>query len=106
VNISALENMLAKGRDSAMLRFGLGSAYLEDGDIQAAILHLRHCVEQDPSYSAAWKLLGKALLSDGEKDAAHAAWQQGLAAAQAKGDKQTEREVTVFLKKLSKKPRQ
>mgnify|MGYP003666779382 CR=1 FL=1 len=97
MNITALEKMLAKGNDSAMLRFGLGKAYLDDQNAEIAIGHFRHCVGMDPSYSAAWKLLGKALLQGGD------ASEQGLAAAQEKGDKQTEREITVFLKKLSKR---
>ncbi|GAA4094007.1 tetratricopeptide repeat protein [Zhongshania borealis] len=103
MNITALEKMLAKGNDSAMLRFGLGKAYLDDQNAEIAIGHFRHCVGMDPSYSAAWKLLGKALLQGGDASEAETAWQQGLAAAQEKGDKQTEREITVFLKKLSKR---
>jgi Tfp pilus assembly protein PilF len=102
VNIAALEKMLAKGNDSAILRFGLGKAYLDDGNVEQAIEHFQQCVSLDPSYSAAWKLLGKALQNIGEPEKAKAAWQQGLVSAQEKGDKQTEREVTVFLKKLSK----
>jgi hypothetical protein len=42
-------------------------------------------------------------LQGGDASEAEAAWQQGLAAAQEKGDKQTEREIAVFLKKLSKR---
>lgn len=102
MNIAALEKMLAKGNDSAMLRFGLGKAYLDDGNDEKAIAHFQHCVSIDPSYSAAWKLLGKAYLQSGSREQAQAAWQQGLASAQAKGDKQTEKEITVFLKKLNK----
>ena len=64
--------------------------------------HLRRCVEQDPKYSAAWKLLGKALQAEGDLDGARTAWTDGLAAAQAHGDKQAEKEMTVFLRKLDK----
>jgi Flp pilus assembly protein TadD len=95
--------MLAKGNDSAMLRFGLGKAYFDENNVEVAIDHFQHCVNMDPSYSAAWKLLGKAQLQCGALVEAEAAWQQGLAAAQAKGDKQTEREISVFLKKLTKR---
>ena len=52
--------------------------------------------------AAAWKLLGKAQLAAGDRAAARAAWEQGIAAAQAHGDKQAEKEMTVFLKKLDK----
>ncbi|MOA39833.1 hypothetical protein D3C78_1616440 [compost metagenome] len=59
-------------------------------------------MEFDPNYSAAWKLLGKAHAALGASDAARAAWQQGLEAARRHGDKQAEKEMNVFLKKLDK----
>lgn len=102
MNIEALRKMLARGQDSAMLRFGLAKALLDDGDSAEAAEHLQRCVSLDPDYSAAWKLLGKAQLNLGDREAARAAWRDALAAAARKGDKQTEREVQVFLKKLDK----
>ena len=98
----ALEKLLAKGMDNALLRFGLGKAHLDGGNTSQAAEHLQRCVAFDPAYSAAWKLLGKALQAEGNHDGARQAWQQGIAAAQAKGDKQAEKEMTVFLRKLDK----
>ncbi|CDF81394.1 hypothetical protein PKB_0015 [Pseudomonas knackmussii B13] len=100
--LEGLEKMLAKGVDNPLLRFGLGKGYLDAGEAARAAVHLRRCVEQDPKYSAAWKLLGKALQAEGNLDGARAAWADGLAAAQAHGDKQAEKEMTVFLRKLDK----
>lgn len=100
--LESLEKMLAQGRDNPMLRFGLGKGYLDAGDAERAVLHLRRCVEQDRKYSAAWKLLGKALQNSGDHAGARDAWEQGLVAAQAHGDKQAEKEMTVFLRKLDK----
>lgn len=102
MSTEALEKMLAKGMDNALLRFGLGKAQLDGGQAAQAAEHLRRCVEFDPTYSAAWKLLGKALQAAGDSDGARQAWQQGIAAAQTKGDKQAEKEMTVFLRKLDK----
>ena len=104
--LTSLENMLAKGIDNSLLRFGLGKGYLDAGEPARAAEHLRRCVEQDPKYSAAWKLLGKALRAADDPAGARAAWQQGLSAAQAQGDKQAEKEMTVFLKKLDKSARE
>ncbi|MDT4871943.1 hypothetical protein FQZ97_1071040 [compost metagenome] len=101
--LEGLEKMLAKGVDNALLRFGLGKGYLDQGDYLKAAEHLRQCVAFDPKYSAAWKLLGKALEAQGDIAAARAAWTDGLAAAQAHGDKQAEKEMTVFLKRLDKR---
>ena len=102
MDIAALEKMLAAGRDSAMLRFGLGKAYLDSNQPEQALAHLQLCVDQDPEYSAAWKLLGRAGRESGDAALARSAWQQGLAVARAKGDKQLERELSVFLRKLDK----
>ena len=98
----SLEKMLAKGVDNSLLRFGLGKAWLDEGNGAEAALHLRRCVEFDPKYSAAWKLLGKAYQVQGDVAGARQAWTDGLAAAQAHGDKQAEKEMTVFLRKLDK----
>ena len=98
----SLEKMLAKGVDNPLLRFGLGKAWLDEGNGAEAAVHLARCVEQDPKYSAAWKLLGKAYQLAGDLPAARKAWEKGTQAAQAHGDKQAEKEMAVFLKKLDK----
>ncbi|MCP1509773.1 Tfp pilus assembly protein PilF [Pseudomonas marginalis] len=100
--LESLEKMLAKGVDNALLRFGLGKGYLDLKDNAKAAEHLHKCVEFDPKYSAAWKLLGKAHVGLGDRPAARQAWEKGIAAAQAHGDKQAEKEMTVFLKKLDR----
>lgn len=100
--LESLEKMLAKGVDNPLLRFGLGKGYLDQGECARAAEHLQQCVALDPKYSAAWKLLGKALQGQGDVQAACQAWEQGLEAARAQGDKQAEKEMTVFLKKLER----
>ncbi|RON02114.1 tetratricopeptide repeat protein [Pseudomonas brassicacearum] len=100
--IESLEKMLAKGVDNSLLRFGLGKGYLDLGENAKAAEHFTRCVEFDPKYSAAWKLLGKAYLAQANPAAARQAWEQGLEAARAHGDKQAEKEMIVFLKKLDR----
>ncbi|MEW5791690.1 MAG: tetratricopeptide repeat protein [Pseudomonadota bacterium] len=100
--IANFEKLLASGKDSAMLRFGLGMEYLKTGDAAAAARHLQAAVRQDPQYSAAWKLLGKALSADGRLPEALDAYRQGIAVARQRGDKQAEKEMTVFARRLEK----
>ena len=95
--------LLASGKDSALLRFSLGNEYLKLGEPDNAREHLDRAVQLDPAYSAAWKLLGRARLDAGDPDAAREAWQHGIEAATARGDKQAEKEMTVFLRRLEKK---
>ncbi len=100
--IASLRQQCGGPRDGALLRFSLGSALLADGDAGAAIDELRHAVGFDPAYSAAWKLLGKACLAQGDEAAAAEAWRSGIAAAMQRGDKQAEKEMGVFLRRLDK----
>ena len=97
-----LEAMLAAGQDNLLLRFSLGKARLEDERLEEACDHLRRALEFDDQHSNAWKLLGKALLQSGDREAARTAWTRGVSVAQARGDAQVERELTIFLKRLSK----
>lgn len=95
-----LEKMLAAGRDSPLLRFSLGEMYLKDDRAAEAAAHLRAAVEQDPDYSAAWKLYGKALAAGGDHAAAARAFDSGIATAEKRGDNQAAREMRVFRKRL------
>ncbi len=96
------EALLAAGKDGALLRFGLGSHYLKAGDAARAVEHLRRAVEQDPEYSAAWKLLGKALEAGPDPAGAAQAYRCGIAAAEKRGDKQAAREMAVFLRRIER----
>jgi len=100
--LDSLEAMLARGRDSALLRFSLGTEYLKAGRPDRAIAHLRQALVLDPTYSAAWKLLGKTLADAGRTDEAIRAYEDGLRVAEEKGDKQAAREMRVFLRRLQK----
>ncbi len=102
-SIDTLEKMLAAGRDSALLRFSLGGAYLKAGDAIAAIVHLQRAVELDPLYSAAWKALGSALAGAQRAQEAVAAYRQGIIVAERKGDKQAAKEMQVFARRLEKR---
>jgi predicted Zn-dependent protease len=97
-----LEKLLAGGTDNALLRFGLGNAYLKEGRAGEAVEHLRRAVEHDPGYSAAWKLLGRALAELGRTAEAAEAYETGIRNAEAKGDLQAAKEMRVFLKRLGR----
>lgn len=99
---AGLEKLLAQGRDNALLRFGLGNACLQEDDAASAVIHLQQATLQNPSYTAAWKLLGVALRKLERLDDAELAWNNGLKVAQEHGDMQAAKEMTVFLKRLQK----
>jgi Tfp pilus assembly protein PilF len=97
--IDRLENMLKCGRDSALLRYGLGAEYLKEHKTEQALSHLAEAVKLDPGYSAAWKLYGKALSANDRHADAVVAFDRGIEVAQAKGDAQAAKEMQVFRKR-------
>ena len=101
--IENFESMLASGQDSALLRFSLGNAYLQAGQVERAIEHLRSAVDQDPAYSAAWKALGRALLDAGQAEEAATALDRGIEVAEGRGDIQAAKEMRVFRKRAGKR---
>ena len=101
--ISSLEKLLGTPRDGALLRYSLGIEYARAGNHERAIEFLRDAVARDASYSAAWKALGRELADSGRADEALDAYRRGIEAAHAKGDRQAEKEMTVFARRLEKK---
>jgi len=98
--IASFEKLLGTPRDGALLRYGLGVEYANDGDAVRAIEHLSRAVEFDAGYSAAWSLLGKVLADAQRGEEALQAWTRGIEAARARGDKQAEKMMTVFARRL------
>ena len=100
--ISNLEKLLGTPRDGALLRYSLGLEYEKAGRLGDAATQLREAVARDPLYSAAWKALGRVLSDDSPQDAL-AAFRRGIEAAREKGDRQAEKEMSVFARRVEKK---
>jgi Tfp pilus assembly protein PilF len=102
-SIERLEKLLDSPRDGALLRFSLGTEYLKLENMEKAIAFFRDAVARDAGYSAAWRALGKALEAAGYSGDALDAYRRGIAAAQDKGDKQAQKEMTVFARRIEKR---
>ena len=100
--VQNLEKLLSQGKDSALLRFSLGAEYLKLKQTWVAVYQLRRALEMDPNYSAAWKLLGKALTDAGVLRDALDAYRRGVEIAERRGDKQAAKEMAVFAQRLEK----
>jgi Tfp pilus assembly protein PilF len=101
--ISSLEKLLGTPRDNALLRYSLGLEYARAGERERALEFLREAVRRDALYSAAWKALGKLLAEMNQSAEALEAYRQGIEAAKKKGDRQAEKEMTVFARRLEKR---
>jgi len=101
--ISPLEKLVGTPRDGALLRYSLGLEYQKAGHLGKALEHLREALARDPLYSAAWKTLGRVLTDLDRPEEALQAYRQGIQAAGKKGDRQAEKEMTLFARRLEKK---
>ena len=100
--IKALEKMIEQGKDSALIRYGLGVAYSalpEGAGLERAIHHLDACLDRDPSYSAAYLNLGQSLMSLEDFERAVNAFEKGIEVAETQGDKQAAKTMAVFKKR-------
>ncbi|NBD96312.1 MAG: tetratricopeptide repeat protein [Gammaproteobacteria bacterium] len=95
-----IEDMIAKGRDSYEARLAAGQARLRADEPERAIEHLRKALEFKPGQTMAWQELGKACKQVGDVDAARDAWRRGLEVAVSNGDKQAEKVMRVWLRRI------
>jgi len=100
VDVDSLLKLVGTARDSAMLRLTLARLLGARGSLAEAEQHLQAALEMDPGYTAAWKELGRIRLQNGDPAGAAEAWTAGIGKARENGDKQAEKEMTVFLKRL------
>ena len=100
--LEAFERMLAAGKDSALLRYSIGNEHMKAGNWRAAIEAFERSVALDPGFTAAWKLYAKALGQAGDPRAALDAYRKGIEVAQRKGDRQAEKEMAVFARRIER----
>lgn len=99
----SLEKMIESGRDSAMLRLTLARLLVQQDELASAQIHLEKAVQLQAGYTAAWKELGRVRQLSGNASGAGEAWSIGIEIARENGDKQAEKEMNVFLRRLSRK---
>lgn len=100
--IARLQKLVGGPRDNALLHHAIGVEWLKLGRARQAADALRAATSRDASFSAAWKLLGKALSDCGDTTGAGEAWQHGIAAAETRGDVQAAKEMRVFLRRIER----
>jgi predicted Zn-dependent protease len=71
--------------DDAMIWYGLASEYMKAERWADAAGALRNVVRVNPDYTAAYQLLGTALMNQGEPEEARSAWTEGVAVATRTG---------------------
>jgi len=84
--IEPLKKVLAIDPNDDVAWFGLGKAYMEDGNFDEAAKALQQCVTVKPSYSAAYFALAQSLHKLGRIDECRAVCTSGITVSTNNGD--------------------
>lgn len=83
--IQVFKEMLQQQPEEVMVWYGLATEYSKLGSWSEAAEALQNVIRLNPDYTAAYQLLGTALINLGDLDKARQAWSQGLDAASRTG---------------------
>ncbi len=84
--IEPLKKVLALDPNDEVAWFGLGKAYMDDGNFEEAAEALRQCVTVKPTYSAAYYALAQSLQKLTRLDECRQVVEQGIAVSTKNGD--------------------
>lgn len=84
--IEPLKRVLAIEPTDDVAWFGLGKAYMEDGNFEEAAKALQQCITVKPTYSAAYYALAQSLHKLGRIDECRAVADTGIAVSTKNGD--------------------
>lgn len=83
--IDAFEAMTKTQPDNEMIWYGLATEYSKLARWTEAIDALRNVIRLKPDYTAAYQMLGSALLEQGQTAEAREVWTEGIAVADRTG---------------------
>jgi len=84
--IEPLKKVLAIDPNDEVAWFGLGKAYMEDGNFEEAAKALEQCIKVKPSYSAAYLALAQSLHKLNRLDECRAVCATGIDVSTKNGD--------------------
>ncbi len=83
-----------------MIWYGLASEYSKLGQWTDAVEALRNVIKYNADYTAAFQMLGSALLETGDVEGARTAWTEGIAVAERTGAWKAGKHMEGLLNKL------
>lgn len=84
--IEPLKKVLAIDPNDEVAWFGLGKAYMDDGNFAEAANALEHCIEVKPTYSAAYYALAQSLKNLNRIDRCREVTNLGIEVSTKNGD--------------------
>ena len=99
--IEPLKKVLAMDPNDEVAWFGLGKAFMDDGNFEEAAKALRRCVAVKPTYSAAYLALAQALHKLGQLDECRTVCATGIKVSTENGDAMVTKNLDVLKLSLS-----
>jgi len=94
--IEPLKKVLAMDPSDDVAWFGLGKAYMDDGNFEEAAKALRQCVTVKPSYSAAYLALAQSLQKIGQIEDCRKVVASGIEVSTKNGDAMVTKNLEVL----------
>ncbi|MES2644510.1 MAG: tetratricopeptide repeat protein [Myxococcota bacterium] len=99
--IEGLEGIVADDPADHTARFMLATELAKAHRHADAIPHFEQVIVADPEYTAAYRGLGRALVSEGNTAGAREVFERGVVVADRTGDYQSGKEMEVFLRRYT-----
>jgi predicted Zn-dependent protease len=96
-----LTELLAQDSNNALARYGLAMEYSNSGEFAHALEEFRKLLAANPDYSAGYFMAAQTLVKAKRPEEATKMLQDGIAAAQRKGDNHARSEMQAMLEEIS-----
>lgn len=96
-----LNEILAQDPNNAFARYGLALEYSNSGKLEQALEEFKKLLAANPDYSAGYFMAAQTLMKSDRKDEARSMLENGIGAAQRKGDSHAASEMQGMLEEIS-----
>jgi tetratricopeptide (TPR) repeat protein len=98
--IAMLTEALAQDPNNVFARYGLAMEYSNSGQMKQAVEEFQKLLAAHPDYAAGYFMAAQTLAKSDQRDDAIKMLQQGIAAAQRKGDSHAQSEMQAMLDEM------
>lgn len=84
--IAMLNEILAQDPNNAFARYGLAMEYSNSGQLEQALTEFTNLLSSNPDYAAGYFMAAQTLMKSERRDEARKMLENGIVAAQRKGD--------------------
>jgi cytochrome c-type biogenesis protein CcmH/NrfG len=98
--IAMLSEILAQDPNNAFARYGLAMEYSNSGKVEQALEEFNKLLSTNPDYAAGYFMAAQTLMRSDRKDEARTMLENGIIAAQRKGDAHAQSEMQAMLAEI------